>query len=217
MRCPGCKYITFDYLDVCPKCGADLSQLGAKFFQFRGEPQYSVWMWLQVPAVESDRPEPSVAETEVGEAEEVMLVVDEDLIGVVPVEEEGSSPQGGEIAEVGGISFETPELEMRQEISDEVVKLRGDVGREGYEAVEDEELERLLSRLEEGDEELGEIFESLESEEVSTSKAGSPESGGKEKVKGDLDIEIPDVEDLEVDFEDIEVVEEEDQEKDRKN
>jgi hypothetical protein len=26
MRCPGCGYITFDYLDQCPKCSTDLTR-----------------------------------------------------------------------------------------------------------------------------------------------------------------------------------------------
>ncbi len=30
MKCPKCKYITFDYLDACPKCGKNMSSEKAK-------------------------------------------------------------------------------------------------------------------------------------------------------------------------------------------
>lgn len=31
MKCPKCKYITFDYLDSCPRCGKDMAPEKAKF------------------------------------------------------------------------------------------------------------------------------------------------------------------------------------------
>jgi hypothetical protein len=30
MKCPKCKYVTFDYLDTCPKCGKNMSSEKAK-------------------------------------------------------------------------------------------------------------------------------------------------------------------------------------------
>ena len=30
MKCPKCKYVTFDYLDACPKCGKNMSSEKAK-------------------------------------------------------------------------------------------------------------------------------------------------------------------------------------------
>lgn len=34
MKCPKCKYITFDYLDTCPRCGKDMSAEKAKLSIF---------------------------------------------------------------------------------------------------------------------------------------------------------------------------------------
>ena len=38
MKCPKCKYITFDYLDVCPRCGRDMSEEKAKLSIFSIKP-----------------------------------------------------------------------------------------------------------------------------------------------------------------------------------
>ena len=38
MKCPKCKYITFDYLDTCPRCGKDMSAEKAKLSIFSIKP-----------------------------------------------------------------------------------------------------------------------------------------------------------------------------------
>jgi len=38
MKCPKCKYITFDYLDTCPRCGKDMSAEKAKLSIFSTKP-----------------------------------------------------------------------------------------------------------------------------------------------------------------------------------
>jgi len=38
MKCPKCKYITFDYLDACPRCGKDISAEKAKLNIFTIKP-----------------------------------------------------------------------------------------------------------------------------------------------------------------------------------
>ena len=38
MKCPKCKYITFDYLDTCPRCGKDMSEEKAKLNIFTIKP-----------------------------------------------------------------------------------------------------------------------------------------------------------------------------------
>jgi len=38
MKCPKCKYVTFDYLDACPRCGKDISAEKAKMNIFSLKP-----------------------------------------------------------------------------------------------------------------------------------------------------------------------------------
>jgi hypothetical protein len=38
MKCPKCKYITFDYLDTCPRCGKDMSAEKARLNIFSIKP-----------------------------------------------------------------------------------------------------------------------------------------------------------------------------------
>jgi hypothetical protein len=38
MKCPKCRYITFDYLDTCPRCGKDMSAEKAKMNIFSVKP-----------------------------------------------------------------------------------------------------------------------------------------------------------------------------------
>jgi len=38
MKCPKCNYITFDYLDTCPRCGKDMSAEKAKLSIFSIKP-----------------------------------------------------------------------------------------------------------------------------------------------------------------------------------
>ncbi|SFM59940.1 hypothetical protein [Thermodesulforhabdus norvegica] len=235
MRCPGCKYITFDHLDVCPKCGADLSQVGSKLFQFRGEPRYSIWMWLQVPAGEAKRERdqgvelgvsiedgslPEAAES-ITDEDDLVLVVDDDLIEVAPVEEDTVKAEPEPVKAVDTVDIELSVFEREADASDRVEIDRGPEPK----ADDEDNLDEILAGLGEGeDEDIGEIIEDLEGEKNEADVTDKPvvEESIKitrpeiiaeetsEETDENLDIEITDVDDLEIDFEDLEVIEEED-------
>ncbi|MBW1975541.1 MAG: hypothetical protein JRI45_08210 [Deltaproteobacteria bacterium] len=86
MRCPKCHYISFDYLDKCKKCGADLTELKRQLLLYGWNREFSIWKWIS-KVEETDRGMQDYEESYEESGKELTLDLTEDYELEIPIEE----------------------------------------------------------------------------------------------------------------------------------
>jgi len=202
MKCPKCKYVTFDYLNTCPRCGKDMSAEKAKLNISAGKPNPPSLLGSLTGDLNDSGVELRIPESIKKGAEDMKLkdeeVYDDGSELDISIEEEPLS-ESGEVAEfdLGDLASSDDEKEL--EIEEEPLSESGEVAEIdlGDLALSDDDKELELDSISDAvspEVEKGDVNE----KEVREEEPGSEEGGGqigvqteeskKDSEKGDLDL-----------------------------
>ena len=182
MKCPKCKYIAFDYLESCPRCGKDMSAEKAKLNIFSIKPNPPSLLGSLTGDLDDSRVELSIPEPIGKGAEDMKLKGDEifddgselDInLDEAPMSEPGEKAQ----LDLGDLGFSDDDKEaqtdlLSDDVSQEVAEggVEEDVGDEGpgfeeggdQESAQEEEAEKKSEEL---DVDLGDLDLKLDLDE----------------------------------------------------